>query len=135
MKLETLLFKHVVALWTLILILGGSAMAQTSVSGRVTSADGGEAIAGATILVMGTTVGAYTDAEGRYSLSVPSGGTTLMVSFLGYERQEIAINGRSTIDIALVTSISTLEEVVVVGYGTIKKRDATGAVPSTTPKD
>ncbi len=135
MKLKIFLFKHVVALWSLIFLLGGAGYAQSSVSGRVTSSDGGDAIAGATVLVMGTTSGAYTDADGRYTISVPEGGTALMVSFLGFERQEVTIGGRGTIDIALAPSISSLEEVVVVGYGTVKKKDATGAVTSISAKD
>lgn len=135
MKLKIFLFKHAVALWSLIFLLGGASYAQSSVSGRITSSDGGDAVAGATVLVMGTTSGTYSDAEGRYTISVPEGGTSLMVSFLGYERQEVTIGGRSTIDIGLAASISTLEEVVVVGYGTVKRKDATGSVTSISTKD
>jgi TonB-dependent SusC/RagA subfamily outer membrane receptor len=72
--------------------------------------------------------GLASDAEGRYSLSVPAGATTLVASFVGFTTQEIPINNRTTVNITLATDAKALEEVVVVGYGTQRKANLTGAV-------
>ena len=97
------------------------------VSGKV-SDESGEPLIGATIIAQGTTTGVNTNEEGRFTLDIPDGVTTLMISYIGYQTQEIAINGRSTINITMIEGTSTLEEVVVVGYGTQKKVNLTGAV-------
>ena len=101
---------------------------QLSVSGKVTD-ENGEGLPGASILEKGTTNGTITDVEGNFSLNVNEG-ATLTVSFVGYETKEIALNGRSVVDVSLATDISSLDEIVVVGYGTQKKSDLTGAVSS-----
>ena len=98
------------------------------VSGTITD-ENGEALPGATIQEKGTTNGTITDYEGAYSLSVPED-ATLIVSFVGYQTQEVQLNGRSVLDLSLEADISALEEVVVVGYGTQKKVNLTGAVES-----
>jgi TonB-linked SusC/RagA family outer membrane protein len=106
---------------------GHCLMAQNAqVSGQVTDEEG-EAIPGATVLLKGTTTGMATDLEGRYTISAP-GDATLVFSFIGYQTQEVPIGNRSVIDISLVSDFGSLEEVVVVGYGTQQKRDLTGAV-------
>jgi len=97
------------------------------ISGTITN-DAGEPLIGATVVAQGTTTGANTDEEGRYTLNVPDDVTTLVISYIGYETQELAINGRRVVDVVMVESNSTLEEVVVVGYGTQKKVNLTGAV-------
>jgi TonB-linked SusC/RagA family outer membrane protein len=103
--------------------------AQTAtVTGTVTS-DTGETMPGVSILVKGTTTGTTTDLDGRYSISAASN-ATLVFSFIGMVTQEVAINGRSSIDVVLATETSQLDEVLVVGYGTIKKSDLTGSVSS-----
>lgn len=99
----------------------------TEVRGRVTG-EQGEGIPGATIVVKGTTVGTATDVNGNFSLNVPAGGSTLIVSFIGYKTQEIQINNRSTINVSLATDARALQEVVVTGYATQEKKDLTGAV-------
>jgi len=104
---------------------------ERTVSGVIKSGEDGEPLPGVTVLVKGTTVGTITDIDGNYKISVPDGGT-LVISFVGFKTQEVPINGRSQIDLSLDTDISTLEEVVVVGYGTQKKSDLTGAVASVT---
>ena len=101
---------------------------QVSVSGTITD-ENGEGLPGATIQEKGTTNGTITDVEGAYSLSVP-GDATLIVSFVGYQTREVQLNGRSVLDLSLEADISALEEVVVVGYGSQKKSDLTGAVTS-----
>ncbi|MEZ4828893.1 MAG: SusC/RagA family TonB-linked outer membrane protein [Bacteroidia bacterium] len=110
------------------IIVGGTLHAQT-VTGKVTSSNDGSPLAGATVLVEGTTVGAFTDDQGRYSVNAGSG-ANLIFSFVGYARQTIAVEGRSVIDVVMEATDATLEEVVVVGYGTVKKKDLTGAVSS-----
>lgn len=101
----------------------------TTVKGKVTDQQG-EALPGVTILVKGTTNGTSSDANGNYSLNVANGNSTLVISFIGYTTQEVALNNRSTINISLKTDAKALEEVVVVGYGTQRKSDMTGSVGS-----
>jgi TonB-linked SusC/RagA family outer membrane protein len=88
-----------------------------------------EPIPGASVLVKGTTTGVAADIDGRYTISAPSSGT-LVFSFIGYSPQEIPIGNQSTIDVSLVPDVSDLEEVVVVGYGTVRKSQLTGAISS-----
>ena len=100
-----------------------------TVSGTVTSATG-ESMPGVNIIQKGTTQGTATDADGRYSLSVSEGDAVLVFSFIGYTTQEVAVNGRSVVDVILAEDVQSLDEVVVVGYGTQRKSDLTGAVGS-----
>ncbi|HPM29436.1 MAG TPA: SusC/RagA family TonB-linked outer membrane protein, partial [Chryseolinea sp.] len=117
------------------LFSGYMAMAQSNkVTGRVTSGDDGTTLPGVSILEKGTTNGTVTDADGNYSISVNSG-ATLVYSFVGYATQEVAIAGRSTIDLVLLADVTSLNEVLVVGYGEVQKKDATGAVLSMSNKD
>src|SRR5690606_10271887 len=90
---------------------------------------------GASILIKGTTIGTTTDADGRYTIDVPSGDAVLVFSFIGYVSQEIPVGQRSVIDISLTPDVQSLEEVVVVGYGEMKKSDLTGAVSSVSNAD
>lgn len=99
------------------------------VRGKVTSQEDGEPIPGVNVLVKGTTRGAVTDIEGNYSLNAPEEGI-LVFSFIGFTTREEPINSRSVIDIVMVSDTEALEEVVVIGYGTQKKSDLTGAVSS-----
>ena len=102
---------------------------QKTISGKVTD-ENGESVAGANVTVKGTTVGALTNAEGRYTMTVPDNATTLVISFVGYLTQEVAIGNRSVIDFVLVSDIQALSEIVVVGYGQQRKSDITGAISS-----
>ena len=86
-------------------------------------------IAGANIIQKGTTNGTTTDVNGNYSIEVPEN-AVLQISFIGYIQQDIAVKGKSIIDVLLKEDTQALEEVVVVGYGTMKKKDLTGAVAS-----
>ncbi|WP_187261612.1 SusC/RagA family TonB-linked outer membrane protein [Pontibacter beigongshangensis] len=104
--------------------------AQTiTVSGRVVD-NTGEGLPGVSVVVKGTTIGANTDIDGRYSLTVPNGNATLVFSYIGFVSQEVALNNRAVLDVTMATDTKTLEEVVVVGYGTQKKSDLTGAITS-----
>lgn len=100
---------------------------EMNVSGKVTDLDTGDPLPGVNILVQGTTQGTVTDIEGNYNMRVSSG-ATLVFSFIGYLAEEVAVEGRNTIDVILSPDIQSLQEVVVVGYGTQKKADLTGAV-------
>lgn len=100
--------------------------AQQTVSGTVTDAQG--PLPGANILVKGTAIGAIADFDGNYSIEVPEGSDILVFSYVGYTAQEITINGRSTINVMLAEDAAALKEVVIVGYGTQRKADLTGAV-------
>lgn len=106
----------------------------TVVTGKVTTEMGG-GLPGVTVQVKGTTTGTTSVADGTYRVAnVPANGT-LVFSFLGMKAQQVAINGRSSINVTLLEDASALDEVVVIGYGTVKKRDATGAVASIGAKD
>ncbi len=103
--------------------------AQHVVSGTVFSEEG-EPLVGVTILVAGTTQGTVSDIDGNYSLDLEDSEATLIFSYTGYEPQEIEVNNRTTIDVTMQVGVAALEEVVVVGYGTQKKVNLTGAVSS-----
>lgn len=99
-----------------------------TVSGTVTSQADGRGIPGVTILVKGTSLGTATDVEGNYSIDVPNEDDILVFSSIGYAPQEVPVNGRSELDIAMIEDVQSLEEVVVVGFGTQKKVNVTGSV-------
>lgn len=102
------------------------------VSGRVTSLDDGMPLPGVNVVVKGTMVGTATDTEGRYSLSAPNPTDTLVFSFVGYQTLEVAIEGRSTIDVEMSADVAGLEELIVVGYGARRKETLTGSVSAVT---
>jgi TonB-linked SusC/RagA family outer membrane protein len=97
------------------------------ISGRITTAEG-EPLVGATVLIKGTNLGTSTDAEGRYVLNVPNEKSVIVVSYLGYITQEVTVGTQTTLDFKLMADLQSLSEVVVVGYGTQKKSEITGAV-------
>lgn len=105
-----------------------------TVTGIVTDKKG-EPLPGVTIKIKGTDAGTITGINGSFSLQLTSGNETLVISYLGYSDQEIAVNGRTSLSINLEESTSALDEVVVIGYGTIKRRDLTGAVSSVKAED
>ncbi|MCE7057345.1 TonB-dependent receptor [Algoriphagus sp. AGSA1] len=100
---------------------------QRTISGNVID-ENGEAIPGVTVVLKGTLVGTNTATDGHFSLQVPENGGTLVFSFVGYLSQEIQISDSNTVDITLLEDTKSLDEVVVVGYGTQKKINLTGAV-------
>ena len=101
-----------------------------TVKGTLIDATTKEALVGANVLIKGTTKGATADANGQYSINVSDDKAVLVFRFLGYDSQEIAVGSRATIDVSLKANASSLEQVVVVGYGTQKKTDVTGSVKS-----
>ena len=104
------------------------AYAQQRVTGTVTDS-AGEPIIGASVVVEGTTVGMTTGVDGDFSLNVPANGK-LVVSFLGYKTVTVPVAGKTAVNVTLEEDVAMLDDVVVVGYGTVKKRDLTGAVSS-----
>lgn len=106
-----------------------------SVTGTVTDAATKQPIPGVNIIQRGTTYGTTTDANGKYTLSGLDDDAVLVFSFIGYNTQEAIVNGRSSIDVVLEQDFETLEEVVVIGYGTAKRKDFTGSVSSVRLED
>ena len=100
---------------------------QKSVSGKVTDSSG-EGLPGVSVVVRGTTNGTISDANGNYSLSNVPENATLQFSFVGMKAQEIAVGGKSTLNVSMEEDAIGIEEVVAVGYGTMKKSDITGSV-------
>ena len=113
----------------------GMALAQQTVTGQVTDATDGSALPGVNILEKGTTNGTVTDIDGNYTLSVSAGDAVLVYSFVGYQAQELAVAGRSTINVAMAADVTQLSEVVVVGYGSQEKKEITSAVASVGTED
>ncbi len=107
--------------------------AQTAVSGVVKDATG-EPVIGASILVVGTTNGTITDIDGNFSLNVASD-ATLQISYIGYKEEIVPINGQTNLQVTLHEDAAVLDDVVVVGYGVVKKNDATGSVTAIKPDD
>ena len=101
---------------------------EMEVSGTVTSADEGKGLASASVRLKGSTTGVLTDQDGNYSITIPDEGGTLIFSYIGYQTLEVATNGRSQINVTLELDDASLDEVVVVGYGTRKKSHNTGAI-------
>jgi TonB-linked SusC/RagA family outer membrane protein len=103
---------------------------QVKVTGTVTDASTGDALVGVNVVIDGTTTGVSTDINGKYSIAVPNLNVVLQISYIGYIAQKIPVNGMTVIDFALTNDLQTLEDVVVVGYGSVKKTDLTGSVSS-----
>jgi TonB-linked SusC/RagA family outer membrane protein len=106
---------------------------QIKISGTVTNASG-EPLTGVNVVVTGTNVGAITDVAGKYNIEVPQGSKSLTFSFIGMEPQVITIGTLTQINVSMVETAFGLNEVVVVGYGTMKKSDLTGSVSSVPPE-
>ena len=104
-----------------------------TVTGKVTD-QSGEPLIGATVLVTGTTNGASTNATGDYSIQVPEG-ASLTFQYIGYEAKTEKVGARTKVDVKLEQSKQTIDEVVVIGYGTVKKTDLTGSVANVKMSD
>ncbi len=107
---------------------------ERSVSGKVKASDDGSGIPGVNILEKGTTNGTVTDADGSFTINVGAN-ATLVFSFVGYATQEVAVGSQTSLDVSLASDITSLSEVVVIGYGTVKINDATGAVAAVKASD
>jgi TonB-linked SusC/RagA family outer membrane protein len=124
----------------ILLLYGMSAIAQNpktrQITGKVVEAETSLPIPGVSIVIKGTNIGTTTDTEGKYSIKVPDeSGQELVFSFIGYVTQSIIVGSQSEINISLQSDITQLNEVVIIGYGQIKKRDVTGAIVSMKTED
>jgi len=114
------------AVLAILLLFSAVAMAQTKVSGTVKD-EQGEILPGVSVLIKGTKLSTTTSQDGKFQITVPIGSSTLVFSYLGYEAKEAAVAG-NVINVTLKSSVSTLNDVVVIGYGTSTRRDLTGSV-------
>ena len=120
--------KRFVFVLSLLLFAGFSVLQGqgVQVSGNVTSADDGAALPGVSVVVRGTTIGAVTDFEGNYSITAPDASATLMFSFVGMLTQEIALEGRTVVDVVLESTSMELDEVVVTALGVSREKKSLG---------
>ncbi len=108
---------------------------EQNINGKVTDGETGEPLPGVNVLAKGTATGTVTGIDGNYRLSLNDEITNIVFSSIGYISQEIEINGRSTIDVQMMPDVKSLTEVVVIGYGTVKKSDLTGSVSSVSSEE
>ena len=112
-----------------------TAVAQTRVSGTVTSIESDEALPGVNVVVKGTTIGTVTDIEGNYNVDVPEDQNVLQFSFIGFTAEEVEVNGQSTLNVAMAPDIQSLQEVVVTGFGTQSRQKLTSSISSVTAEE
>ncbi|MNX21348.1 Vitamin B12 transporter BtuB [compost metagenome] len=127
--LKRLCTAKILAISLLLLCGSFSAFAQTTITGIVKDSKG-LTLPGVSVRIKNTQVGTLTDGAGKYSIKAPEGNATLVFTFVGFTSQEIPLNGRTNINIALEDATQGLTDVVVIGYGTAQKKDVTGAVSS-----
>ena len=108
---------------------------QTTVTGRVMDGANNETAIGATVIVAGTQVGTVTDFDGNFAIDVPEGKFILQVSMVGYKTQVVNIKGKERVEVTLQQDVQEMDEVVVVGYGVMKKRDLSGSVSQIKSED
>lgn len=123
-----------IVIFGFLLLFSQALWGQSSISGNVTNEEG-EPLAGATIAELGTQNGVISNADGGFRLTLTTETPQIRISYLGYKAQTIKLDGRSELAITLEADPTTLEDVVVVGYGSVKKKDVTGAVSSITAED
>jgi len=124
-------FKYTLALFLFLSVVAvqkAQAQSRVQISGTVLGADDKLPLPGVNIVEKGTSNGASTDIDGNFKLNVSSSNATLVVSFMGYKSQEVALNGKTSVGIEIAPQQQALEEVVVIGYGSVKKSDLTGSV-------
>jgi len=112
----------------LLTLLSLQAMAQLKISGKVTSAQDNSPLPAVSIRIKGTSTGTVTDANGNYSITASNANAVLVFTYTGFAAQEVSVAGKTSINVQLKETASNLNEVVVIGYGTAKKSDLTGAV-------
>ena len=109
--------------------LNNASLQQIEITGKVVD-ENNQPLPGASVVLKGTVNGVTTNFDGEYAIAVPEGSTTLVVTYVGYLAQEILISNQTEINIKMSTDTTSLEEVVVVGYGTQRKKDLVGAISS-----
>jgi len=118
----------------LLLVMCFTAYAQKTVTGTVKDATG-EPMIGVSVIVDGTTIGGVTNLDGEFSIQKVPNNAVLKISYVGYKEQKVSVAGKTSVNVVLQEDAMGLDEVVVVGYGTMKKKDLTGAVASIKPAD
>ncbi len=118
----------VVSLAVLFMLAPAVLAQEKTITGKVIASDTKEPMPGVNVIVKGKTIGTMTGVDGAYSIKVPSDHEILVFSFIGYANQEISVSGKTVINVTLEQQKTALDEVVVVGYGTVKKSDLTGSV-------
>ncbi|MGB7396114.1 MAG: TonB-dependent receptor [Pricia sp.] len=117
----------------MLLLLPIGILAQTTVTGTITALDTGEPLPGVSIIIQGTSTGTTTDFDGNYTIEADQD-QVLQFSYIGFKNQEATVSG-ATLDVSMDEDAQELDEVVVIGYGTVKKEDATGSVTAISPKE
>ncbi|TKG96961.1 TonB-dependent receptor [Puteibacter caeruleilacunae] len=118
----------------LFLLMGFQSLAQKQITGTVSGTDG-VTLPGVNVLIKGTTQGTTTNLDGKYSIEVTDSNAVLQFSFIGYNKEEIVVGNKQVIDVILEASTESLNEVVVVGYGEVRKRDVTGSISKVKESD
>ncbi len=121
-------------LFACLFVISSQAQNKT-ISGKVTDAKDGSALVGVSVVVKGSKVGTQTGADGTFRISVPPSASTLVISSVGFGSQDVSIQGRTSVDVSLSATNDQLNEVVVIGYGTARKKDLTGSVVSLQAKN
>ncbi|HEV7349149.1 TonB-dependent receptor [Telluribacter sp.] len=109
-------------------VIKNATVVEKTVRGKVTDKPSGDGLPGVSVIVKGTSQGTTTNGSGEYTISVPDNGAVLVFSYVGYLSQEVAVGNRTTINLSIEPDTKVLNEVVVIGYGTVRKSDLTGAV-------
>ncbi|UOQ51198.1 SusC/RagA family TonB-linked outer membrane protein [Hymenobacter cellulosivorans] len=119
-----------------LLLLGHALQAQNrTITGKITTAENNETLPGVTVVLKGTTIGTGSNPDGTFSISMPSTGGTLVFSFVGYLTKEVSVTNQTNVNVVLSQDAQMLQETVVVGYGTQKAADVTGAITGITAKE
>ena len=120
-----------------LLLMGGMqvVLAQRTITGKVTNKEDGSPIPGATVAIPGTTVGSITDLAGAFTITLPANAKILRISFVGMKTREVQIGAQKVLNVTIESETLALDELVVVGYGSVKKSDLTGSVSSVKGED
>ena len=129
--------RKVLLLTTLLCWIFNMASAQNrQFTGRVINNETGASLSGASISIKGNAKGAISDADGKFSISLPTkGATTLVITSIGFASQEVIVTNQTSLVVKLVSEVKALDDIVVIGYGSVKKKDLTGAVGSINSAD
>ncbi|HRF17983.1 MAG TPA: carboxypeptidase-like regulatory domain-containing protein, partial [Chitinophagaceae bacterium] len=105
------------------------------ITGKVTDSKDGSAVQGANVIGKGTRTGTQTKSDGTFSISVENSVTVLVISSVGFTTQEVSVDGKTSVEVSLVQASTSLGEVVVIGYGTARRKDLTGSIATVSTKD
>lgn len=133
MKIKKDIMKQILMMAFLLITLPAFSQ-QVTVSGKVTDAETGDPLPGVSIVEQGTQNGTSTDVDGNYSITLPED-AMLVFSFVGYQSQQISVEGRTQVNVELQQQVQEMEEVVVIGYGQVRKEDVTGSVDKISTED